>query len=221
MFESILLFLESTVGNLIGVHGYGALVYLMALESACIPIPSEIIMPLGGIQAQQGFLNFHLVSISGALGCSVGSAVAYWAGLKGGRPFLERYGKYLLIRKKEMEHADAWFARYGQMAVFLARLMPVIRTFISFPAGIYRMKFLPFLALSFLGSLPWCYALAAVGYAFQEFRDTLRHYFHIADYIIIIVVVGLGVYWVVKKRREVALESGSEERMRTKDTENC
>ncbi|MCH8275017.1 MAG: DedA family protein [Armatimonadetes bacterium] len=202
MFEAVLNFLEATVGSLIDAFGYGAVVGLMALESACIPIPSEIIMPLGGILAHKGVLNFHLVSVAGAFGCSVGSAVAYWAGIRGGRPFLEKYGRYLLIRQKEIDHADAWFARYGQSAVFIARLLPVIRTFISFPAGIHRMRFWTFLGLSFLGSLPWCYALAAIGYYFQEFRPTLREYFHIADYFIIGAAAMAVAWWVYKKRRE-------------------
>jgi membrane protein DedA with SNARE-associated domain len=200
MFEHILNLLEGIVGSAIQSGGYFAIVAMMAIESACIPLPSEIIMPLGGIAASKGELNFHLVAIAGALGNALGSALAYWVGRTGGRPFIEKYGKYVLIKKKEIEHADAWFARFGQLAVFLARLLPIIRTFISLPAGIYRMKFWPFLVLSFIGSIPWCYGLAVIGYQFQEHRPKIKEYFHLFDYAIAAALVILVVYWVVKKR---------------------
>lgn len=202
MFETIIQLFEVWVKPVIEVGGYAGILGLMTLESACIPIPSEVIMPTGGILAQEGKLNFHLVALAGTLGCSVGSALAYWVGIVGGRPFIEKYGKYLLIRKKEIEHADAWFQKYGQVAVFFSRMLPIIRTFISLPAGIYRMKFWPFLILSFIGSLPWCYAMAAIGFAFQERREEISKYFHIFDYIIIVVVLFFGIRWIVIKRRE-------------------
>ena len=105
----------------------------------------------------------HLASLAGALGCAIGSAGAYYAGMHGGRPFLEKYGKYVLVRKKDIDRADYWFGKYGESVVFFSRLLPVVRTFISFPAGVSRMHFGRFLAYSFIGSVPWCYFLTYIG----------------------------------------------------------
>ena len=177
---------------------------LMALESACIPIPSELIMPFAGyltIAAVAGssphtVLNFHLVSLAGAFGCAVGSALAYWVGAKGGREFVFKYGKFILLKRSDVEMSEKWFDQWGGAAVFVARLLPVVRTFISLPAGIARMPFLPFLALSFIGSVPWCYLLAYAGIAFANHEEQLKKYFHGADLVIgIILLAGIG-FWV-------------------------
>lgn len=171
--------------------GYPGVIAMMAIESACIPLPSEIIMPFSGFLVYEGVFNLHLASLSGALGCAVGSAVAYYAGAYGGRPFLEKYGRYVLIRKSDMDRADRWFERYGEPIVFISRLLPVVRTFISFPAGVSRMHFGRFLVYSFVGSVPWCYFLTYVGKVLGENWQSIRSYFHGAD-IVIIGLLGLG-----------------------------
>jgi len=168
---------------------------MMAIESACIPLPSEIIMPFSGFLVYKGVFNLHLASLSGAIGCAVGSAVAYYAGMRGGRPFLERYGKYVLVRRKDIDRADMWFDRYGEPIVFISRLLPVIRTFISFPAGVSKMHFGRFMLYSFAGSVPWCYFLAYVGKVLGQNWHSIREYFHGAD-ALILAVLGVGfVVW--------------------------
>ncbi|MBI2165170.1 MAG: DedA family protein [Chloroflexi bacterium] len=153
---------------------------MMAIESACIPLPSELIMPLGGwMMVQEKGLSVYYVFLAGfygAVGNLLGSLVAYWAGARGGRPFLERYGRYLLITSDDLERADRWFARYGEATVFLTRLMPVVRTFISFPAGVSRMNLLRFSVFTFLGAYPWSLGLAYGGYLLGENWETLRAY---------------------------------------------
>jgi membrane protein DedA with SNARE-associated domain len=195
--------LGSWIRGVISLGGYPGIILLMALESACIPLPSELIMPFAGAlttaaiaqSVHRGPLNFHLVALSGALGCALGSALAYWVGAKGGREFVFRYGKYILLKRKDVESADRWFQRQGPVAVFLSRLLPVVRTFISLPAGIARMPFWPFIILSFAGSVPWCYFLAYIGIKFAERLDDLKKYFHRVDLAIgILLLIGFA-YW--------------------------
>jgi membrane protein DedA with SNARE-associated domain len=191
--------------HVIKTLGYPGVILLMALESACIPIPSEVIMPFAGALCGAAMaasqtppvqpFNLHLVSLAGAFGCAVGSAVAYWVGAIGGRPMVERFGKYILLRKKDVDRADGWFARWGGTAVFVSRLLPVVRTFISLPAGISRMPFVPFIVLSFVGSVPWCYLLAYIGMKLGEKWDTLKTYFHGADAVIGVVLLALFIFW--------------------------
>ncbi|MDH7482712.1 MAG: DedA family protein [Armatimonadota bacterium] len=179
----------------IGSFGYPAVIAMMAIESACIPLPSEIIMPFSGFLVYKGIFNLHLASLSGALGCAIGSAVAYYAGMRGGRPFIKRYGKYLLIKGKDIDRADYLFDKYGEPIVFVSRLLPVIRTFISFPAGVSRMNFGRFMVYSFVGSIPWCYFLAYVGKVLGENWSSIRSYFHNAD-IVIAVLIGVAfAFW--------------------------
>jgi membrane protein DedA with SNARE-associated domain len=161
------------MGNL----SYGGVALLMAIESACIPLPSELIMPYAGalthpsiaaeLSTQYGLdlpiFSLWLAAVAGALGCNIGSEVAYWVGAKGGRAAIERYGRYLLISKHEIALADRWFAERGEIIIFIARLLPVVRTFIAFPAGVARMNRTKFHVYTFAGSLPWCLALAYVG----------------------------------------------------------
>ncbi|MCL6630479.1 MAG: DedA family protein, partial [Armatimonadetes bacterium] len=172
------------VKSQISTLGYAGVVVLMAIESACIPLPSEIIMPFSGFLVYEGRFNLHFASLSGALGCAIGSVVAYYAGMCGGRPFLERYGRYVLIRKRDIDRADEWFEKYGEPIVFISRLLPVVRTFISFPAGVSRMHFGRFVAYSFVGSVPWCYFLAYLGKSLGENWESIRAYFHGADAVI-------------------------------------
>jgi membrane protein DedA with SNARE-associated domain len=175
----------------------------MGIESACIPLPSEVIMPFAGAlttiavasSVPRAPLNLHLVALSGALGCALGSALAYSVGAKGGREFIFKWGKYVLLRRRDVEKSDIWFQKYGAAAIFFSRLLPVVRTFISLPAGIARMPFVPFISLSFLGSVPWCYLLAYVGRKLGENWDTLKTYFHGADAVIgVFFVIAFGIW---------------------------
>ena len=178
----------------ISALGYGGIIILMAIESANIPLPSEIIMPFSGFLVAQGQFNLWLVGLSGAIGCVIGSILSYWLGMWGGRPLIEKYGKYILISHHDLDLADSWFKKRGEMTVFIGRLLPIIRTFISFPAGIAKMQFWRFVIYSFLGSLPWCLALAYVGQKMGENWENLRTYFHDFDYLILGLII-LGIIW--------------------------
>lgn len=159
--------------------GWGGVVGIMALESANIPIPSEVTMPLSGwllVQARGGgpWSAVLLGGLYGAIGCTIGSLFSYGLGAKGGRPFLDRYGKYLMINAHDLEVADGWFARYGELTAFFSRLLPIVRTFISFPAGIAHARLGPFLLYTFLGSFLWCAGLAYGGFVFGAHWEELR-----------------------------------------------
>ncbi len=177
--------------------GYWGIVIMMGIESACIPLPSEIIMPYGGflVATQPERFSLWWMGIAGAAGCVWGSLVAYWVGMYGGRPFVEKYGRYILIRRRDLDKADAFFAKYGDWAIFISRLLPVVRTFISFPAGISRMNLARFILYTFLGSMPWCLALAYIGKLLGDRWNTLKNYFHGADVVIgVAIVIMLAVY---------------------------
>jgi len=171
----------------------------MAIESACIPLPSEVIMPFSGYLVYTGQFNLWAVGFMGALGCVAGSLVAYWAGMYGGRPFIERYGRWILISRRDLDMADRWFTKYGDLVTFFSRLLPVIRTFIAFPAGIVRMNLPKFCLYTFLGSFPWCIGLAYVGQRLGEEwnkNDTLKELFHRFDFVIgMLLLIGAG-WWV-------------------------
>ena len=159
-------------------------------------------MPFSGYLVTTGRFNLWLTGIAGALGCVVGSVAAYWAGIKGGRPFLEKYGKYVLISHHDLDNADRFFRKYGDWSIFISRLLPVIRTFISLPAGIAKMRFGRFIVLTFLGSLPWCLALAYVGKVMGENWEEIKIYFRQADIVIgilIVIAVVLFLYRHLKK----------------------
>jgi membrane protein DedA with SNARE-associated domain len=199
MVSAILEFLARFIISVINRTGYLGIVVLMAIESACIPLPSEIIMPFSGYLVYTGRFDLTWVAVAGAVGCNVGSVVAYYVGSWGGRPLVEKYGRYVLITRHDLEMADRFFARYGDWAVFIARLLPVIRTFIALPAGIARMNVLRFHIFTFLGSLPWCWALAYAGLKLGEKWPSLRDYFHRFDTVIGIVIV-LGAAWFIRDR---------------------
>jgi membrane protein DedA with SNARE-associated domain len=184
MISKILEFLSVFVISIIATLGYPGIILLMAIESACIPLPSEIILPFSGYLAFRGQFSLLGIATAGAIGCNLGSIVAYYAGLWGGRPFLLKYGKYVLVSPREMDMADRWFARFGQWTVFFSRLLPVIRTFIALPAGVARMDFWKFNVYTFLGSWPWCYALAYAGFKLGAHWPELRGYFHRFDTVI-------------------------------------
>ena len=197
MIAKIISILSGFIIATISTLGYGGIVLLMAIESACIPLPSEIIMPFSGYLVSRGEMNLWLVGIAGAVGCVVGSIVAYYIGMYGGRPFIEKYGRYILLSRHDLDLADRWFAKYGEAIVFISRLLPAVRTFIAFPAGVARMNMTRFIIYTFAGSLPWCLGLAYVGQKLGEQWDkdeTLKTWFHRFDFVIGIVGV-LAVSW--------------------------
>lgn len=175
--------------------GYAGVVLMMAIESANIPLPSEAIMPTAGLLVQQGKMNIHLAALAGAVGCLLGSVPSYFLGLFGGRPFLKKFGRYFLLREKDMDIADGWVNKYGDIVFFICRMLPVVRTFISFPAGVLKAHFGMFCLFTFIGSLAWCYFLTWVGIKFGENLEmfvSLWHKFDIA--IVLVVVAGFGYY---------------------------
>jgi len=199
MVARIIVFISGVIVTIISTLGYGGIVLLMAIESACIPLPSEIIMPFAGYLVSIGQLNLWLVALAGAVGCVLGSLVAYWVGMYGGRPLIEKYGRYILISRHDLDLADRWFSRHGEIIIFTSRLLPAIRTFIAFPAGVARMNLARFVIYTFAGSLPWCLGLAYVGKILGERwnkDETLKTLFHRFDFVIGIIVVVLAVWWV-------------------------
>lgn len=184
MTEKLLAGIFLFIKSVIGVTGYAGISLLMAIESACIPLPSELIMPFAGYLVYEGSMNLFWAATAGAIGCNLGSLVAYEIGRYGGRPLVERYGRWILMGKRELEWADRFFSRWGEAAVFIGRLLPVIRTFIALPAGVARMPRGKFHAYTFLGSWPWCFALAYLGMKLGENWRSLGKYFHQFDAVI-------------------------------------
>ena len=187
----------------ISALGYAGIVLLMAIESACIPLPSEIIMPFSGYLVSQGEMLLWGVALAGAVGCVLGSLAAYYLGAWGGRPLVERYGRYLLISQHDLELADRWFTRHGDITILVGRLLPVVRTFIAFPAGVSRMPMAKFLAYTFLGSLIWCWGLAWVGMRLGERWDSLGVYFHRFDAAILALILLGAAWWVWRHLRQM------------------
>jgi membrane protein DedA with SNARE-associated domain len=173
----------------ISTFGYAAVILLMALESANIPIPSEIVLPFAGFLVFRGEFNFHLMALAGGLGCLLGSAGSYVLGEKLGRRLVEKYGKWFFIGPHQMELGDKWMQKYGNFTSFFSRLLPVVRTFISFVVGVWKAPFLPFLLLTFIGSWIWSYFLVYVGYKLGENWAILRPIWEKFD--IAIVVAGV------------------------------
>ena len=196
MTERILAILFAFITSVIHAAGYGGLVLLMAIESACIPLPSELIMPFAGYLVFQGGMKLVWAATAGAIGCNVGSLVAYELGCYGGRPLVEKYGRWILMGRRELDWADRFFNRWGYLAVFIGRLLPVIRTFIALPAGIARMPRARFHIYTFLGSWPWCFGLAWLGMTLGQNWRGLGKYFHQFDAIIGVVLV-VGIAWFV------------------------
>jgi membrane protein DedA with SNARE-associated domain len=217
MVQKIFLLLGVFCVYVMSVLSYAGIAVLMGIESACIPLPSELIMPYAGamsvadanaaLAAQYGvqlpMFNLFLAGLAGAIGCNLGSEIAYWVGAKGGRRAIERYGKYVLMSKHELEIADRWFEKRGDIIIFVGRLLPVIRTFIAFPAGVARMNRAKFHLYTFAGSLPWCIALAWVGQKLgtelMKPESPLKHFMHKFDAVIAGVIV-LAAIWFVRSR---------------------
>ena len=198
-FEGIIAPIANWIINLISSWGYSGILVLMTIESACVPLPSEIIMPFSGYLVSTGRFNLHLASITGALGCAIGSIISYFAGYYGGRPLILKYGKYILISKHELDRADRFFTRFGSSAVFIARLLPIVRTFISLPAGISKMPFGRFIIYSFIGSLPWCYALVYAGKILGENWLIIKNYIRKFDILIAIFIIALIALFIIYK----------------------
>lgn len=177
----IINFIETTISNM----GPFGVVILMAIESANIPLPSEAILPFAGYLVSIGVMDFHVAAFAGAFGCVVGSIPSYYLGYFGGRPFVEKYGKWFLISKRDLEIADKWTEKYGDMAFFVCRMLPVVRTFISLPAGILKANFPRFITYTFIGSLIWSYLLVFVGLKLGEHREELKKIWHEFDILIV------------------------------------
>jgi membrane protein DedA with SNARE-associated domain len=194
--------LAGWIAHAISVLGYGGVALLMAAESACMPLPSEIIMPFAGYLVSVGRFGLLPVALAGAVGCNLGSAVAYAVGARGGRAFVLRYGRWLLLDAKDLSRAEWFFRNFGAPTVLVARLLPVVRTFIALPAGTARMKLLPFHALTFVGSFAWCLALAWIGDELGRRWNSdprLAAAFHAADKVMLVLLV-LAVAWFVWHR---------------------
>ena len=197
MTEKLLAGIAGFIIATISTVGYGGVALLMAIESACIPLPSEVIMPFAGYLVSTGRFNLFLVATAGAIGCNLGSVVAYWVGARGGRPAIERFGKFVLLNTHDVDSATQFFEKYGAITVFISRLLPVVRTFIALPAGIVRMPQLRFHIYTFLGSWPWCFVLAYVGMKLGKAWQTnpafklAFHRFHT----VVIVLLLIGMVW--------------------------
>lgn len=202
MFEKILAALAIFTVGVIRAGGYWGIVLLMAIESACIPLPSEIIMPFAGYLVSTGEMNIYLAATAGAFGCNVGSVVAYEIGRRGGRPLAEKWGKYVLVGPGELDMADRFFNRWGAAAILTGRMLPIIRTFIAFPAGVARMKLIPFHVYTFIGSWPFCYLLAWIGAQLGQSWNNdprLKAFFHQADLAIGLTLVAAGGFYLWHK----------------------
>jgi membrane protein DedA with SNARE-associated domain len=199
IFGTILSVAAGFIIAVISATGYAGVAFLMAIESACIPLPSEIIMPFAGYLVSIGELSLFGVATAGAIGCNLGSIPAYALGQYGGRPAVVRYGRYVLMSAEDLDRAERFFARFGGIAVLIGRLLPVVRTFIAVPAGIARMPKLRFHIYTFVGSWPWCFALAWVGMKLgQNWRDDprLSHILHRMDFVIVGVILIGGIWFV-------------------------
>jgi membrane protein DedA with SNARE-associated domain len=207
MSEKIILILV----GLIAAGGYWSVVLLMAIQSACIPIPSEVIMPLAGYALAHTRLDLILLATVASLASNLGSIPAYWVGARGGRPMVERYGSYLLLSRRDLDRVDHFFDRFGSITVLIGRMLPIVRTFIAFPAGVAKMNQFRFHLYTFLGSWPWCYALAYVGMRLGASFNTnprfkeVFHRFHLGVEAVILV----GAIWFITSHWKNRIRTGS------------
>lgn len=201
--EAILTYLGQFVEYMISSFGYAGVFFAMAIESACIPLPSEIILPFTGYMVFAGHFSFWQATIAATLGNLFGGLVAYYVGVWGGRPFLKRYGRYFFINERELAWTERLFERHGEMTVFIGRMLPIVRTFISLPAGIARMNPLKMAIYTTVGAFFWCALLIFVGQKLGENWDSLKPYFHRADIVVggAIVLAVAYVAWKHLKRR--------------------
>ena len=199
--EAILTNLGQFVVHMISTFGYVGVFFAMAIESACIPLPSEIILPFTGYMVYTGQFGFWQAIIAATLGNLFGGLVAYYVGVWGGRPFLKRYGRYIFINERELAWTEQLFDRHGEVTVFVGRVLPIVRTFISLPAGIARMNPLKMSTYTVTGAFLWCTFLIFVGQKLGENWDSLKPYFHRADVVVGGIIVLAVVYLVWKRRR--------------------
>jgi membrane protein DedA with SNARE-associated domain len=178
--------------------GYVGVALLMAIESANIPLPSEMILPYAGYLVQQGQMNIHWASLAGALGCVLGSLPCYALGRWGGEAFIQKYGKWVLIDEDDLKDARRWTARFGDAAFFICRMLPIVRTFISVPAGVLKAHFWRFTLYTFIGSWVWSYLLVYVGIVFGNNLKAFKHYWHQFDVAIALVLLLGGGYYLWK-----------------------
>ncbi|MGO8759095.1 MAG: DedA family protein [Terracidiphilus sp.] len=208
MSEKILALLVEFITRVISGGGYAGIAALMAIESACIPLPSEIIMPFAGYVAYLGRFNLYWAATAGAIGCNLGSAVAYWIGARGGRPLVERYGRWVLVSHHDLAMVTRFFDKYGSITVLIARLLPIVRTFIAFPAGIAKMSQLRFHVYTFAGSWPWCFVLAYVGRELGEKWhsdprfEAVFHRFHLAVELAVVALIAWFLWAHLSRRRK-------------------
>jgi membrane protein DedA with SNARE-associated domain len=208
---------EKIIALLVGAiasGGYASVILLMAIQSACIPIPSEVIMPLAGYALAHNQLQLIILATVASLASNLGSIPAYWVGAKGGRPMVERYGSMMLLSRRDLELVDHFFAKYGSITVLIGRMLPIVRTFIAFPAGVAKMNQLRFHIYTFIGSWPWCYALAYIGMKLgaqfntnPRFKDTF-HRFHLG--VEIVLVIGFLWFVISHWKNRIRTEAASE-----------
>lgn len=198
MIEKLLALLASWIIAVISTMGYGGIVLLMGIESACIPLPSEVIMPFSGYLVFKGEMTLWGVALAGAAGCVLGSIPAYYLGVYGGRPLVEKYGKWVLVSHHDLRLADRAFEKYGEIIIFIGRLLPAVRTFIAFPAGIARMNMVRFILYTFVGSLIWCWVLAYVGMKLGENWASLKVFFH-EFHIVLVVAAVIFLIWYIRR----------------------
>jgi membrane protein DedA with SNARE-associated domain len=194
---------------------YAVVFLLMALQSACIPIPSEVIMPFAGYKLGHSIADLIILATVASIASNLGSIPAYWLGAKGGRPMIERYGRFILLNRHDLDRAERFFQRFGSFAVLLGRMLPIVRTFIAFPAGIARMNQVRFHIYTFIGSWPWCFALAYVGMKLGEHWDSdprfkaVFHRFQLSVELVIVAAVVWFVWTHWKNRTGAAAEPAS------------
>lgn len=198
MIDTILQGLINWIESVITALGPWGIALLMAIESCNIPLPSEAILPFAGYLVSKGVFSIHTAAIYGAIGCVIGSLPSYYLGYFGGRKFIEKYGKYFLISKHDLEIADKWVDKYGDWSFFICRMLPVVRTFISLPAGILKAKKRFFFTFTFLGSLVWSYLLVYVGVKVGQNTQSLKHLWHKFDALIIVICLILGGIYIYK-----------------------
>ena len=212
MSERILAAIAGFIISVISAGGYAGVTLLMAIESACIPLPSEIIMPFAGYLVHTGQLKLLLVATAGAIGCNLGSLPAYWLGAWGGEPAITRFGRFVLLSRHDLERAESFFKRYGGVTVLIGRLLPIVRTFIALPAGMARMPQLRFHLYTFLGSWPWCFVLAYVGMKLGDRWESdprfkaVFHRFHLGVELVLIAAIAWFVWthWQNRMRTDTA-----------------
>lgn len=205
MVTAVIDVLAHWVISIIDLLGYAGVFFLMLVESCGILMPSEVIMPFSGFLVADGAMNFWAVVLLGALGNLGGSLLAYWIGWKGGRPLIEKYGKYILLSRHDLDLADKWFVKYGSATTFFGRVLPIVRTFISFPAGIAKMNLRKFSVFTFLGAFLWCipltYAGVKMGENWEKIRETL-HNFDLTIGVLLAIFLAWYIWRHIKHARE-------------------